>query len=860
MATLEELLAQADSELGPITSVTPAPVATPTSISTMPSMLGSYLTGAKQGVFDLPANIFGMVKDVGGLASEAFAPSATNQIKREIERQQLGLSPLQYALMKVERGAETVGRGASQIAGAGAGAIGGPVGSAVGAGLGDVAFTTLVDALTGKAPTSLEEKAYQAGYGTGGAAGGEFAARRLPSAIEASQKGTKALERKVTEAVGPQTYEGALAELGKQEAIKQAYPESILAQRIKEMKKTPIQVQTSAELYPTGPGAMIEKAIAGQPEFQLPYSELRSSAEEVGSKKLLESMLPSKAVLEAPETLGAYELGEVKREALIKGDQNLQATIESLYAPIDKKYSIKKWGPAKSNITKAIETYAGGDKYITGDFKTLIEDIRSKKEFTVGNMQVLRSKALSFERGFKDAGDRGLAKVANTVAGQLRNMIETTPTGASDWKAANAAAAPLLKLRNEGPLGGVLLERNLTNEKLLNKVAASKSSVKQYRELIQDDPSGVAALQTYFVNELTAQTPAARAAYIKQKKGALQEAFGGDFETLDALQQQQKRYAQLARLSTPLRGSQTAPLAELSPKIGALVSNKAPQSPGQLTATGVAKGLIGALVGHTILPGGVGELLGYQAAQKLGSPFERSSRLQKQALYDIATNPEKAIKAQQLARALEGKEAPAFTSPVTTSQLQQALTGATGTGALSLPRTESVYNPYQKEELLLQNVERLLKETSPSNSPKETGAPVKQNISALIAKQPPIIQAIIDTESSGNPNARSEVGAVGLMQLMPGTARDLGVDPLDPVKNIEGGTRYYNQMRKKFPDMKTAIASYNWGPGNMTKAVAKVEAKGLKPTWQNIKKYNSVPTETKEYVNRVITKLNQLEA
>lgn len=860
MATLEELLAQADSELGPITSVTPAPVATPTSISTMPSMLGSYLTGAKQGVFDLPANIFGMVKDVGGLASEAFAPSATNQIKREIERQQLGLSPLQYALMKVERGAETVGRGASQIAGAGAGAIGGPVGSAVGAGLGDVAFTTLVDALTGKAPTSLEEKAYQAGYGTGGAAGGEFAARRLPSAIEASQKGTKALERKVTEAVGPQTYEGALAELGKQEAIKQAYPESILAQRIKEMKKTPIQVQTSAELYPTGPGAMIEKAIAGQPEFQLPYSELRSSAEEVGSKKLLESMLPSKAVLEAPETLGAYELGEVKREALIKGDQNLQATIESLYAPIDKKYSIKKWGPAKSNITKAIETYAGGDKYITGDFKTLIEDIRSKKEFTVGNMQVLRSKALSFERGFKDAGDRGLAKVANTVAGQLRNMIETTPTGASDWKAANAAAAPLLKLRNEGPLGGVLLERNLTNEKLLNKVAASKSSVKQYRELIQDDPSGVAALQTYFVNELTAQTPAARAAYIKQKKGALQEAFGGDFETLDALQQQQKRYAQLARLSTPLRGSQTAPLAELSPKIGALVSNKAPQSPGQLTATGVAKGLIGALVGHTILPGGVGELLGYQAAQKLGSPFERSSRLQKQALYDIATNPEKAIKAQQLARALEGKEAPAFTSPVTTSQLQQALTGATGTGALSLPRTESVYNPYQKEELLLQNVERLLKETSSSNSPKETGAPVKQNISALIAKQPPIIQAIIDTESSGNPNARSEVGAVGLMQLMPGTARDLGVDPLDPVKNIEGGTRYYNQMRKKFPDMKTAIASYNWGPGNMTKAVAKVEAKGLKPTWQNIKKYNSVPTETKEYVNRVITKLNQLEA
>lgn len=169
------------------------------------------------------------------------------------------------------------------------------------------------------------------------------------------------------------------------------------------------------------------------------------------------------------------------------------------------------------------------------------------------------------------------------------------------------------------------------------------------------------------------------------------------------------------------------------------------------------------------------------------------------------------------------------------------------------------YSQYSVDELkaIARGTETQPEAPAPSVSTKPA---TKQNISALIAKQPPIIQAIIDTESSGNPNARSEVGAVGLMQLMPGTANDLGVDPLDPVKNIEGGTRYYNQMRKKFPDMKTAIASYNWGPGNMAKAVAKVESKGQKPTWQNILKYNSVPTETEEYVKRVIKKLNQLEA
>ena len=141
-----------------------------------------------------------------------------------------------------------------------------------------------------------------------------------------------------------------------------------------------------------------------------------------------------------------------------------------------------------------------------------------------------------------------------------------------------------------------------------------------------------------------------------------------------------------------------------------------------------------------------------------------------------------------------------------------------------------------------------------------TEVPQKQNISALIAEQPAEIRAIIDTESSGNPTAKSSKGATGLMQLMPGTAKELGVDPLDPVQNIEGGTRYYNQMKKQFPDRKVAFAAYNWGPGNMANAVAKVEKKGQKPTWQNILKYNSVPTETEEYVKRVIKKLNQLEA
>ena len=174
--------------------------------------------------------------------------------------------------------------------------------------------------------------------------------------------------------------------------------------------------------------------------------------------------------------------------------------------------------------------------------------------------------------------------------------------------------------------------------------------------------------------------------------------------------------------------------------------------------------------------------------------------------------------------------------------------GAAGLG--TAPEIDDLFNQINSYEVSPQKQE-------PSSVSKPA---TKQNISALIAEQPAIIRAIIDTESKGNPAAKSKAGALGLMQLMPGTAKELNVDPMDPTQNIKGGSRYFQQMQKQFKDSKIALAAYNWGPGNIAKAVAKVEKKGQTPTWQNILKYNSVPTETEEYVKRVIKKLNQLQA
>lgn len=82
---------------------------------------------------------------------------------------------------------------------------------------------------------------------------------------------------------------------------------------------------------------------------------------------------------------------------------------------------------------------------------------------------------------------------------------------------------------------------------------------------------------------------------------------------------------------------------------------------------------------------------------------------------------------------------------------------------------------------------------------------------------PELFLKLIRQESGFRPDAVSPAGAIGVTQLMPGTAEYLGVDPRDPLQNIEGGARYLAEQYKRFGEWPLALAAYNAGPGNVQK-------------------------------------------
>ncbi|MGP2845501.1 lytic transglycosylase domain-containing protein [Serratia nematodiphila] len=128
----------------------------------------------------------------------------------------------------------------------------------------------------------------------------------------------------------------------------------------------------------------------------------------------------------------------------------------------------------------------------------------------------------------------------------------------------------------------------------------------------------------------------------------------------------------------------------------------------------------------------------------------------------------------------------------------------------------------------------------PQQSPPQQGGDIVSDAEQRFGIPAGLLGAVISKESSGNANAISGKGAIGLTQVMPNTARGMGYDPEElkrnPAMQVEAGARYLKQMIDAHDgNVSAALAAYNWGPGNVKKYL-----RGEK---------NQVPTETVNYVN-----------
>lgn len=133
-------------------------------------------------------------------------------------------------------------------------------------------------------------------------------------------------------------------------------------------------------------------------------------------------------------------------------------------------------------------------------------------------------------------------------------------------------------------------------------------------------------------------------------------------------------------------------------------------------------------------------------------------------------------------------------------------------------------------------------DVQPGTAPREL-RPLIEQAASEAGIEADLLEAMTAIESGFNAKAVSAKGALGLTQLMPQTAKALGIaDPLDPIENLRGGAKYMAQMLRRYGDVRTALAAYNAGPGN-------------------VDRFNGLPPfpETRNHVDRVMGYLEALK-
>jgi soluble lytic murein transglycosylase-like protein len=825
---------------------------------------------------------------------------------------EMGISAVEYPRTIFEEGASIGG----SIVGGGAGAVLGaplapftgglsiPAGSIIGSALGsyaDVPVQMGLDYLTGATPeqSRLDQATNEAILG----AGIETALRGAGTAGRVALPLVRRAAGALDNFFGPATAEQAQRLVGT-ELAKSITPKEVAeAAAQKEVlvrAGLPAEALTTADITGSPQLARTEALLSRQPlgDANIAFAET--------AQKQLDDINRSAESLTELRDPNPKRAGEAAKKMLESAREKQRASAGSLFTDEVRQIAAPVEGIAKSaddvyksvyNDTKVLEP--------TGEMKSLLAKIkelekapaaekapagfgRETKEAakkptitTVGKLQDLRSEALELSRSAtKGSRDELFADRLVELLGRQIDEIpgtEALSQARNEWRQykqrwfRNAEGQP-------SPLYTLLRKQN--PEDIISSVGKKSAVSDEYAKVLGGlEPNKLATEMADFVQQGTIDQ---KINWIRSKR-----AVYADSPIMPILQQwddilkrikEKGEAAAIPGLSVENIDVQAKSLVRALGGTGAAATASGAEAGAFSAAGNVARSAAtGALGGST-----VGTIAGFGlpvVTGKIQASTARTAQALTEALSDPATaykymaDAAKYGKEEAAARALQNQKV---------NQLASALTGIAPKAA-ALGRSAGLFTPdvtYQSaasepesldaiaaEEAQLQaliDAEKAKAETpTPTPTPEPTKAPEqvavkvgKQNVNIPVGDgyaPARLVKAVMRVESGGDPNAVSYKGARGLMQLMPATARDLGVDANDPQENVEGGSRYLAQQLKEFGDPELALAAYNWGPRRVQNAIAKLEAEGKKPTWDNVKSIVKVPRETREYVDRVLS-------
>lgn len=680
--------------------------------------------------------------------------------------------------------------------------------------------------------------------------------------------------------------------------LEKEIPLTELTAKLREAKKNPLYgAMTTADVLGTPETAILEQGLASTARYKPKYAESYKSAtegvqismldeaEKEAIKNSVKSGDTTASQFSSRDILDPAEVG-FKIQGVTKAARKAEnATVRDLYAQVNDTIPVEKARtilapindliaekfPAKKVVTKTgnIESQISrrAPSVLTKFVEDLKKDLKAPGGMSLNDMWLYRSDALEYADTLERTQPR-----ASVVFGDLGRVLhdKLTSLGAEGtaWKTANDAAKAFHTKYDEGFLAKTLKNKTLKPEKLVSDVLKDSTTFRQLETMIGSDSPIFDALKVQVTKELKSLTPEARATKIRNNEVVYRNLFKGDFNYLDATAGVIEKERAKAKAALPGGGSQTQPKSEAKKLIDAISAGEKPASSAiekvqaaQKVATGsLLAGGLGSLLyaAHPVLGAVVG------AGTKYGANLLQAARQDARgnALYDILMNPESAQRA-----AIKGQELQARRRALSTALTPDI---ATQRGALPILRGQS--EPSESPSVIVapqpssQNVDDLIsdlrRQLQPSSSiPGKAG---KLDVSYLADKQtyvdPTLVKAVIQAESGNNPNAKSPKGAQGLMQLMPATAKDLGVkNANNPEENVDKGSKYLGTLLKRYGgDEELALAAYNWGLGRVDKGLAKLDKMGIERSWENLKDHNTIPGETLVYVPRVLKNKRKL--